>query len=340
MFKIHHFFFICILVLLVSCARNGNQMRQETNIEVADSIELELGLPYRMVTSKGLLFLSDAMGHEQLVQVYDINSRQYLFSFADKGSGPNEFILIDNMSLADDRIILFDTGSRKMGSFTFEDLIKDKDGVKPYAIESFASDSLRIFNINKIDNGFVATGMFEEGKFALLTDSFKVIGYEGEYRNKLNATVDISKHIMANHGAQFLSNNKCYMADIIYGASILSLYELNNMAISKVWEYVGDELDYTVRGNGVIVNNKNVGYISAFINGDYVYALYSGETENDDEIAPYGQSIHIFDINTGNMLESCNLNRRCFAIDTDGQRLFVLSHLPEPVVLIYELPKL
>lgn len=313
-------------------------MREETNIEVIDSIELELSLPYSMVTSNGMLFLSDAMGHERLVQVYDVNARKYLFSFADKGSGPNEFILIDNMSLADDKILLFDTGSRKMGSFTFEDIEKDKDGVNPYAIDSFASDSLRVFNINKIDGGFVATGMFEEGKFALLTDSFKILGYEGEYRAKQNEAVDISKHIMANHGAQFLSSDKCYMVDIIYGANIISLYKLNDMTISKVWEYVGDELDYTVKGSGVIVNNKKIGYISAFINGGYVYALYSGEAENDDEIAPYGQSIHKFDISTGNLLESYNLNRRCFAINTDGGKLYVLSHLPEPVVLICDLP--
>ena len=291
---------LCILFLLLFVSCSSNDNRIiGDSIQKTDSIVLELGLPLTLEKAGDFLFISDIMGSDYLVQAYDVSSNDYLFSFLPKGNGPKELSTVNGMGVFDDCIYLF-------------------------------------------NKGFVATGVFDSyKKFAFLNDSLDVVSFFGKFRPKPLNSIDDNIHIMANLGMQSFSKDNHYMADILYNAALISLYEIENNNFEMKWEYVGEELSYEVSSNGAVVNKNNMGYISVSLTTKFVYALYSGEPDDVESIAPYGQEIHKLDISTGEIVGKYKLGRRCFSIETDEEshKLFVLSHLPEPVVLIYDLPE-
>ena len=114
------------------------------------------------------------------------------------------------------------------------------------------------------------------------------------------------------------------------------MYDINLNNITKRWEYKIDELDYNVV-DGSVVNNSVMGYLSAYVGNNYVYALYSGVPENINEIATYGNEIHIFD-NEGNMVDRIKIEKSAFSlvVDESEGKIFTLCHIPETIVLIYD----
>ena len=334
---------LCILFLLlfVSCSSNDNRIIGDS-IQKTDSIVLELGLPLTLEKAGDFLFISDIMGSDYLVQAYDVSSNDYLFSFLPKGNGPKELSTVNGMGVFDDCIYLFDLNLERIYSYKLIDIKKDNYLTVPSNTYSYANKGMRIWNLNRVNKGFVATGVFDSyKKFAFLNDSLDVVSFFGKFRPKPLNSIDDNIHIMANLGMQSFSKDNHYMADILYNAALISLYEIENNNFEMKWEYVGEELSYEVSSNGAVVNKNNMGYISVSLTTKFVYALYSGEPDDVESIAPYGQEIHKLDISTGEIVGKYKLGRRCFSIETDEEshKLFVLSHLPEPVVLIYDLPE-
>ncbi|MBR1541477.1 MAG: hypothetical protein IJ628_02570 [Bacteroidaceae bacterium] len=301
-----------------------------------DSIVLELGLQTEMEHIGNKLYVFNMFSEDNLIEAYDINTGAFFGNFAPKGSGPNEYVFVDNVDIYKDDLLLFDLGSKKIDSYN----TASSDFSEPTKRISMKDSDYRLWNICKTAEGYLASGVFPEGKFALLSESLDLIKYAGSFRPKPMESIDDDVHALANYGTQKLSRDKRYMADIIYNAGILTLYEVKANDLVKKWEYVGDELNYKVSSNGAITNVNPMGYISASVTTRYVYALYSGEDDDPDALSPYGQEVHVFDSSNGNMIAKYRLDRRSFSIDVDegNSKMFVLSHFPEPVVLIYELP--
>lgn len=301
-----------------------------------DSIVLELGLQTEMEHIGNKLYVLNVLSEDNLIETYDTSSGEFLGNFAPKGSGPNEYVLIDNVDVYKDDLLLFDLSSKKIDYYN----TAISGFLEPDRHVTMEGNDYRLWNMSKTAMGYLASGVFPEGKFALFSDSLELLGYAGSFRPKPMESIDDDVHALANYGTQKLSRDKRYMADIIYNANILALYEVKTNELVKKWEYVGDELNYKVSGGGAITNVNKMGYISVSVSSGYVYALYSGEEDDPDALTPYGQEVHVFDSSNGNMIAKYRLDRRSFSIDVDegNSKMFVLSHFPEPVVLIYELP--
>ena len=81
-----------------------------------------------------------------------------------------------------------------------------------------------------------------------------------------------------------------------------------------------------------------MGYLSASFGDNQIYALYSGEYDSQDEIASYGKEIHIFNYN-GELKKKVIIDIPAFQLDVDekSETLYILSHLPEPIIRKYNL---
>ena len=78
--------------------------------------------------------------------------------------------------------------------------------------------------------------------------------------------------------------------------------------------------------------------ISVSFSDRYLYALRAGEPE-DDEVGNYEREVHVFDIQTGEIVCKYLLDRPCIeiAVDADTGRLYALNDYdsPESLVLVY-----
>ena len=342
---------ILILLMLalavVSCGQSNNKkvdlekIAQFGDLTEIDSLSLFLGLPTTIKLFDNKLFIVDMFDEEKMVKIYDLEKKETLLSFAKKGEGPYEYLHVNDVDIYKDsegrvKINIFDPVSAKLGVYDYDSLLTMNNNYLPKMILSINKD-IRFHEILKINEGYLATGLTTEGKYTFLSDSLKITGYFGKYRPKPQAGISDMSHIIANYGKSVLSCNRDLLIEIIYNASVLSCYDVKKTGMTQRWESVIHELDYRMDGTSII-NKAPMGYLSAYIGEDKIYALYSGEADDMDAVATYGKEIHVYS-NTGNLIGRYSISKSAFTfcIDEKTNKMYVLSHVPEPNITVYDM---
>lgn len=334
------FSFILLVLILVSC-NHSSKIVNIKELQAVDSLSLYLGLPTTIKLFENKLFIVDMFDENESVKIYDIEQKKLIFSFAKKGEGPCEYLHISDVDVYQDvkgqlKINIYDPVSSKLGIYDYDSLLTMKNKYIPTTIISPNKD-VRFHEILKIDGGYLAAGMTMEGKYTILSDSLKILGYFGKYRAKPIDNIPDMSHLIANYGKTILSNNRNLLIEIIYNASVLSCYDVKQGQVIQRWEHIIHDLDYEMDGKRV-VNKAPMGYLSASICDKYIYALYSGELENKDALATYGKEIHVYDYE-GNIIDKYSVSKSSFAlcVNDKAQKIYVLSHVPEPNITIYDI---
>ena len=331
--------YLGLVIMLLSCSNSNIKKEIDSDLTPVDSLCSVIGLPTAMKLFDGKLFLVDMFNRDSLISIFDVETNKKILSFGKKGDGPEEFLHISNIDFKrNDRnqleLLVYDSIRKKCFSYNYKELLNG-GSVKGVCLNVDNSVPY-LYELYKIENGYVATGKIETNKYVHLSDSLKIIGCFGDYRPKANRAAPNVLHRQANYGKTELSSDKKKLVEIIYNASVLSLYDIEKNGITKRWEYLLKELDYNIV-EGSVVNKSVVGYISAHVGEKYIYALYSGEPENLDEIATYGHEIHVFNYD-GKLVDKIKLERSAFllSVDEDKGKLFALCHIPETIVLVYD----
>lgn len=301
---------------------------------LSDSISIFLGLPESMTLVDEKLLINDFAGIDGFIQVYDLKNKKTLSPFAKRGDGPNEFLSVSNIDsyYRNDSLFvgLFDGNYRKYTAYYRDN----------FTTPLFCKGVLIDYTVNelhRIKDGYIATGIFPQGKFAFLDDSFNVLKFAGEYRpNKEQVATDNLMHARANLGTSVLSKEKDVLVNILHKAGVVEAYQLEKDSIFKIWEYVIEDLNYSV-SDANIYNETVEGFISVKTTEENIFALYSGEIDAPHKTAIYGKTIFKFDYE-GNLVELLYLDREAIDFAIQGDQLYSLTHLPEPTILIYDWP--
>ena len=325
-----------ILSFLFSCRDNVEEVK---TVSPSDSISAFLNLPTSIELFEDKLFVVEPFDKEGMVKVIDLKTKDICFQFAPKGEGPNEVLHVGSMDIYRDVknnviINLFDPTTQRLYIYDYDSLSLMRNKYSP-EVHYLSGFDVSFHELLKIDKGYIATGMAEKYKYIILSDSFQVVDQFGMYRKKPSDDIPDMLHAIANYGKSFISDNRYFLAEIIYNASVLSFYDLKKK--EKLWEYCLSDLDYKLDGKSII-NKSVVGYLSANFTDKYIYALYSGEKDKEDDIATYGKMIHIFNYD-GELINKYQLSISAFSISVDygNRKLYVLSHQPEPKIYIYDL---
>ena len=330
---------IGLVVLLCSCISSKEVKDEYVSLVPVDSLCSVVGIPTTMKLFDDKLFLVDMFNGESLISVYDIKTKAKVFSFGEKGNGPEEFLQITSLDFSDKgngqiEMLAFDPVRKQCSIYNYQHLLNGNRNKEKSL--NIAASVPYLYELYKLNKGYIATGRLEKDKYVLFSDSLEVFDYKGEYRPKPMKGIPDVLHSLANYGKTEFSLDKKKMVEIVYNASVLSMYDVNLDNIAKRWEYVIDELDYKVIDGSI--NKKSVmGYLSAYVGDRYVYALYSGKPENLDEIATYGDEIHVLDYD-GKMVERIKIERPAFslAVDESENKIFTLCHIPETMVFVYD----
>ncbi len=326
------------LSLLFGCY---SQKNNESFIELSngETLDIELGLPISASLYDNYLFITDFYGESGLIKIVDIQKEKIVNSFANKGEGPNDFLSIANVDYApiiDRKFYVFDQVANKIKVFDFDSLVFHKQK-EPQTVLSLNGD-LRFYEIMKTYNGYVATGIIENKKFALLNDSLQVESWSGSYCPKPSNNIPDITHAVANYGKFFVSDNRKYLVNIIYAAGIITCYDIDkNGNLSLKWENTLSKMDYKLKGDSFL-NIGVMGYLSISFTDKYIYALYSGKKEDNNAIATYGQEIHVYDYN-GKIIKRYMINNQALGIcvtKNDGY-IYTIVHNPESGIIKYAL---
>lgn len=335
--------FLCIVAAFFAVSCSGSHSHNEDSaIYAADSLTLELGSPKAMYVSSGYLFLIDRNATEGIVQVYDLKEKRYCFSFANMGQGPEEFVSLNNLCFYEEDgeslVDIYDFNN-KIVTYRLSSIFEERESVKPLKIQSISKSGMVVMNLQKYRGGYVTTGFYKDHKLALLDNTLNLIQYAGEYRQKPNSSISDETHALANYGYQYMSSDLHYLADCVTAAPLITLYELTDNNASKKWDYVIGELDYEVKAEYVPVYKSTRGYVGVSFSKERVYAIFSGDPADSPDAC--GREIHVFDIQTGELVQKLLLDRKSshIVVDEDNRQMYVETNFPEPVVLIYDLPK-
>lgn len=348
--KIYLGLIFIIPVLLQACGDKGQSVAKKVihvkkdvftqSIFPSDSLSDFIGLPVTFEYFDDKLFVMDLFGEEGLIKVFDVNSGKILFSFAQQGNGPNEFLTINNLNFYTEKgesiVGLFDPQAKTYRKYYYKSLLRNQGKELPFETKKIEIDPI-MNELLKGDSCYIATGFFEEGKFAILDESLNLLCFTGEYRPKPEGAISDHIHIRANHGTSFLSPDRKKLGSIVYIASVLDFYKVEKETIFHQFSYIDREIDYRIEDN-TYANNQYEGYISACTDGKHIYALYSGEPIDLDDIATYGSEIHVFDME-GDLQTVLHCHRGLYKIRVDAQsgNLYAAVHSPEPTILTYNL---
>ncbi len=330
--------FITLFIFLNSCQ---SSKKQEEIIELFDgkTLNIELGLPTSASLYSNYLFVNDFYGDSGLVKIIDIQKEEIINSFAVKGEGPNEFLTVANIDYApslSQNFYVFDQAANKLKVFNFDSLVYNKQK-NPQAVINI-NENLRFYEVAKSKQGFIATGIIENKKFALLNDSMHVRKWAGSYCSKPSKSIPDITHAMANYGKFYITDDRKWLVNIIYAAGIITCYQINeNGDLSLVWEKILNEMNYKLEGSSYR-NLGTMGYLSVSFTKKHIYALYSGQEENNDEIATYGKEIHVFDYE-GHIIKKYLLDTPALniCVTENDKYIYSIVHKPESGIIQYEL---
>ena len=346
--------------MMVSCHHQPDE-NAWVKLVPSDSIELDMGMPVELYLHNDMLFVIDFRYYDNFIQVFDISTKQYLFSFASYGDEFGKFL---SASLLDfftedgkEKVELYDFNT-KMLTYDLATLLRDKNKAMPEKEREVWDSFPFVWNVYKANKGYVATGKFyyerealiqengtiryektgepQGGKFALLNDSLQFVKYVGTMRPKPQPEISDNVHNLANYGFQGLSPNRRYLADCISAAQILTLYELKEGDMQEKWEYVAEELDYVPTSTSSFVAKSKEGYSHASLTNESVYALLVGEAE-DDEIGHFEREIHVFDILSGELVSHYLLDRPTRNLLVKDGKLYTIPDSSQAQILVYDL---
>lgn len=328
---------ITLTIFFTSCT-NRQAEYKETDIYAVDSVNVFLGLPTGMEFYKNNLLITDLFDDKSnIMKVVDVSKKSLLFTVFTKGQGPNEFNTISSVNIFNNKekqiLSVYDLSTRKAREYYLDSLL---NGIITPFNQCNSSFVEPIESLFKVDNGYIATGYFPDGKLAILDDSLKLVNYTGSYRAKSNEAETDFLHCQANSGPSCITDDRKNIIVATYFAGVIEMYSIENGNVKKTWENVLYDLDYIATGNGMFQNKNPMGFMSLDVTKNYIYALYSGEKEELDDIATYGGYVYKLDLN-GKIIAKYKLDRKAFAIRIHNNKLYSLVHTPEPNILVYDI---
>lgn len=323
-------------VIFVGC--NSIPVIENKQIYASDTLTTDIKLPTIMKLKGNTLLLVDLFSDNNIIKLYDIESNKLSMQFAQKGHGPGEFLHIGSadFTILNDTLMLdvFDPVKKVLTSYSYDALLTGNFEGKMYDLKQYSDDNYT--EVLRIDGGYLATGIFSKGKYAILDDSFRHSKFQGSYLPNASGKTNIVKHAIANNGNTVFSQDRKHFVEVTYMASVLSFYDIQDLTIHKTTEHTLIPLNYKVE-NDEIINNEVEGYLSASYGKKHIYALYCGVSDSGG-IATYGKEVHVFSL-TGALEKILLLDCSAFQICVNDKenKLFILSHDPIPSVLVYNI---
>ena len=346
---------INILILLIiifcclSCVRNqpNSPLELFNNYQIVTLHQVEIpemliGSPTKIFYLDTLLFYSET--RIPFFKIIDLKRFQ-LKQFGSKGQGPNEFIMPFVQSLNDGNILVLDIQLAKLFEIDLhKTYLSDSLCVNKVA-QLDRKDGVGIFCVIKMNDRYVATGVFEKGMFAIFDSNGNLIKTRYKYpKHPEHDNIENRIKGMAYQGSLIANQKQNKFVFATYDAAIIEFFDLKSDSLVKTAAYYNTYPKYVPKrqGDGIsaaIRSDNEKGYRCLYGTEKYVYALYSGRTWNEYlEAENECLDLLVFDWD-GHPVKHYILNQAIFTfyISSDDRFGYGIGLAPEPTLFKFDL---
>jgi len=181
-----------------------NEFPKEKKIDgevfIFDSINLIK--PFAICRLKNLLLIENSETiNSELISCFDINNRRYLYSFLDKGKGPNEYLGVRLNNYSDDTIMALNVFQDEALLFSFKTIsnslqLPDRKITFQKQEKGDHIDQCCLF-----ENELICSGQFKTGSLHLFSMNGKFISYINNYPQVISKEKFDNYHLGYAYGA-------------------------------------------------------------------------------------------------------------------------------------------
>ena len=340
-------YFCCLLIFLFSsCSQNSNKddvlaVRCQHEI-LFDDNEYILGKPSNMALIDSMLVIVDSQ-MSPMLHLLNVKTGKPIGQYLSRGQGPDEYMRIGTLERLNRDTLFFHDLNKRVCCFLI--LPKKENGI-PKIIEAFKCTGTAHNTLIPLkDDSYIASGVYQEGRFCLLTDSGKTKKFWGNYPSRDDREKSVTNFIKSQVYMGQLSSSPANDKFIFHAtaADLLSFYEYKNGEIRLLKEIQRSLPDYEYGENmdkfqGTSRKNPFT-YLSACTTERFVYLLYSGKTYHNDGLNAFKSNlIHVYNWQ-GEKIKDLYLDVdiKEMSVSDDDRLMYAVADLPNPTIVSFEL---
>lgn len=331
-YQLKKYIFLSYLSLLIVSCNYVSKKQQSASSELLQCTEInfnkELYLPLKLVYTNNKLFIPD-FHDEKMVSEICLESFDRLQHFAQRGSGPVEFLGPLLIWDFENKLYVFDRQKFKLGYFNLD--IPEKQSVYKFShLFSLHNSFSKLVNINA--NLYLGAGYFEKGRYAIVNHEGEILKYFGEYPSYADAEELIPNDARAMfHQVKFSASYETskvaalssHVLDIIdFGSS--ETVVRNRILLSEYsYKYSSGNYIQTIPDDNTVLGTQSI-----TSNKDYIFILNrpftkSNQINDYQEILIYnwdGEFVRKYKV-------SCQITN---IVVVDDKNLYVTFEDPDP----------
>jgi len=327
-------FFILLTVVWISCDHQKKSIvfihEEHVSCEPLKNSPL-MGIPMSMEVFNNELFISDFHGDSLIIR-YDLKSQTETGRFAPNGNGPGEFISPVLFFISDSALFIHSLGNMTFGYYPgsiyegHESVFKPMFNAKEMVNHMFPIDSRRV----------LATGLFEQGRYAIFNHHGELVSYFGSYPEYLEGEKDRSAIAKAMFHQVNFEANYHHKKLICLSNHVLEILDFSSEVPKSVESILLSPYDYEYSTNQIIYSNRkgqtSAGAIAIGSTENYVYVVYNPNTP-ENKLTPADNEIWVFDWKgtpVKKLIPDKNIKN---IVAINDHLLYGISDLPDPTLI-------
>ena len=338
--------FLWYLLFLFFCSCSS----KEENVQVINCTHKKLegyedyvlGKPVNMALMDSILAISDSQTNPML-HLLNIETGSYMGQYISRGQGPDEFRNIGTLErFSGDTLFLHDLNKRLCAFFLLpKSNENDVCWLSKFPCRDFPHNTLLPLK----DGAYIASGIYQEGKFCLMTDSGTTKKFLGVYPSRDKEEEDVPNPIksQAYMGKIAVSPLKDRFVSFGYQADMLSFYKYEKGEILLVKEIQNSFPDYDygkdIKEYMGVKRSNPINYLNACATENFVYLLYSGKSYEKDKLKAFmSNKIYVYNWN-GEKVKTLSLDVEVneMVVSENDRTMYAIANLPNPMVVKIEL---
>lgn len=336
---------LCLLIFL-SCGENRKSIidsfREIENINhtpVKLKNDSHFSKVFKIYCINNNLITYDVDG-EFIFSITNLDKEIMLSKFGKLGQGPDEILgMVTTTSIVNENTIsFFEPNKSILYTINFENL------TNPVLTEVLSVKGIdMILTLTPLSSDiFVATGIFEKGRYMLLDKSGKVISYNFDYPTFTNEEMFTNAHkAMAFQGRLAVRPDGKRFFFACEDSEVFEIIEITqNNNLYKIFEFHGEVANFKPEGDGIesvsaaIDRNSKTKFIDSYCTQDHIYLLYSNRVIGDNGYNAYlANRVFVFDWD-GNPVKLLNsdIDVSNIAIDENDRYMYAYSNDTEQLI--------
>lgn len=340
-------YFCCLLILFFSsCSQNSNKnegfvINCQHKI-LFDDDEYILGKPNSMALIDSVLIIVDSQTNPML-HLLNVKTGNPIGQFLSRGQGPDEYMKIGTLGRLNKDTLFFHDLNKRVCCFL---VLPKKENGEIQIIEAFkCAETAHNTLVPLTDASYIASGIYQEGRFCLLTDSGRTKKFWGTYPSRDDMEESVSNLIKSQAYMGQLSSSPANDKFVFHAtaADMLSFYKYENKEIRLIKDIQRSLPDYKY---GKDINEflgtsrkKPITYLSVCTTEKFVYLLYSGKTYMENQLKAFeSNEIHVYDWNGERVkMLSLDIDIKEMVVSDDDSIMYAVADLPNPTVVKFKL---